>query len=202
LRKEAEYHLSLGSYQTALDVLGKALEVDDAAERQLDERRKARNLSRAATLSARAGVKRTLLAYLEAAADFAAAADLVEKWDKQLALDYALGQGDNLYDQGDEFGDNHALVDAIAAYQRSLALAPRETHSWARAKINLGNALRVLGERESGTKRLEEAVAAYREVLLEHARERVRVTLIAYQFYDAAINRDGQAGGRLNCESR
>jgi len=38
---------------------------------------------------------------------------------------------------------------------------------------NLGNALCILGERESGTKRLEEAVAAFREALKEYTRERV-----------------------------
>ena len=38
---------------------------------------------------------------------------------------------------------------------------------------NLGNALSTLGERESGTARLEEAVAAYRAALEERTRERV-----------------------------
>ena len=38
---------------------------------------------------------------------------------------------------------------------------------------NLGNALPRLGERESGTARLEEAVAAYRAALEEWTRERV-----------------------------
>ena len=38
---------------------------------------------------------------------------------------------------------------------------------------NLGNALKTLGERESGTARLEEAVAAYRAALEEWTRERV-----------------------------
>ena len=38
---------------------------------------------------------------------------------------------------------------------------------------NLGNALRALGERESGTAKLEEAVAAFREALKERTRERV-----------------------------
>ena len=32
---------------------------------------------------------------------------------------------------------------------------------WATTQMNLGNALRTLGERESGTARLEEAVAAW-----------------------------------------
>ncbi len=38
---------------------------------------------------------------------------------------------------------------------------------------NLGTALRSLGERESGTERLEEAVDAYRAALQEWTRERV-----------------------------
>jgi exonuclease VII small subunit len=43
-----------------------------------------------------------------------------------------------------------------------------------RSKPNLGNALSVLGERESGTARLEEAVAAYRDdALKERTHERV-----------------------------
>jgi hypothetical protein len=39
--------------------------------------------------------------------------------------------------------------------------------------MNLGNALETLGERESGTARLEEAVAAFRAALTENTRERV-----------------------------
>ena len=44
---------------------------------------------------------------------------------------------------------------------------------WATTQNNLGAALKSLGERESGTKHLEEAVAAYREALKEYTRERV-----------------------------
>ena len=40
-------------------------------------------------------------------------------------------------------------------------------------QTNLGSALLRLGERESGTARLDEAVAAYREALKEMTRERV-----------------------------
>src|SRR5215831_8707725 len=39
----------------------------------------------------------------------------------------------------------------------------RAPFDWARTQTNLGNALAMLGERESGTTKLEEAVAAYRE---------------------------------------
>ena len=44
---------------------------------------------------------------------------------------------------------------------------------WAMTQKNLGNALETLGERESGTARLEEAVAAYRAALEERTRDRV-----------------------------
>ena len=36
---------------------------------------------------------------------------------------------------------------------------------WATTQINLGSALLIIGERESGTTKLEEALAAYREAL-------------------------------------
>ena len=44
---------------------------------------------------------------------------------------------------------------------------------WAKTQNNLGTALWTLGARESGTARLEEAVAAYRAALEERTRERV-----------------------------
>ena len=46
---------------------------------------------------------------------------------------------------------------------------------------NLGNALITRGERESGTARLEEAVAAYREALKERTRERAPLGWAATQ---------------------
>jgi hypothetical protein len=44
---------------------------------------------------------------------------------------------------------------------------------WAMTQMNLGNALMSLGERESGTTQLEEAVAAYRAALEERTHDRV-----------------------------
>jgi tetratricopeptide (TPR) repeat protein len=46
---------------------------------------------------------------------------------------------------------------------------------------NLGTALQTLGERESGTARLEEAVAAYRAALEEYTRDRVPLHWAATQ---------------------
>jgi len=44
---------------------------------------------------------------------------------------------------------------------------------WAATQNNLGNALRTLGQRETGPDRLAGAVAAYRDALLEYTRDRV-----------------------------
>ncbi len=74
---------------------------------------------------------------------------------------------------------------------------------WAATQNNLGLALWTLGERESGTARLEEAVAAYRAALEERTRERVPLDWAATQnnlgtaLCDArrAGERHGAAGG-------
>jgi len=57
-----------------------------------------------------------------------------------------------------------------ALLERELGRAPRK---WATTQNNLGNALRTLGERETGTARLDEAISAYRNALREYTRELV-----------------------------
>ena len=51
----------------------------------------------------------------------------------------------------------------MAAYRAALEERTRDRVplDWAKTQMNLGNALETLGERESGTARLEEAVAAF-----------------------------------------
>ena len=58
---------------------------------------------------------------------------------------------------------------AIERCKRLVELTPRERVplDWAMTQNNLGIALLRLGERESGTAKLEEAVAAFREALKE-----------------------------------
>src|SRR5439155_14538102 len=77
--------------------------------------------------------------------------------------------------QGQEFADNNALRSAIEGGIRLIDLNPRERMplEWGKVQINLGSALWVLGEREAGTAKLEQAVATYREALKEFTRERV-----------------------------
>ena len=60
----------------------------------------------------------------------------------------------------------------MAAYRATLEVWSREDAPYgARTQNNLGNALLALGERESGTDRLEEAIATYRAALEVWSRE-------------------------------
>ena len=77
-----------------------------------------------------------------------------------------------LYEYGSDRGSNVHLI-ALIIVRRKLLDAASSDDERGIAHDNLGIALWTLGERESGTARLEEAVAAYREALKEWTRERV-----------------------------
>ena len=67
-----------------------------------------------------------------------------------------------------------ALVKSRTQDLDGLASAHKDTKlDRARMQTNLGNALAMLGERESGTTKLEDALAAFREALKVQTRERV-----------------------------
>ena len=79
---------------------------------------------------------------------------------------------DVFYVEGRDKGLNFSLQIAIDIARLTINCA-QDNHQRGAALNNLGNALATLGERESGTARLEEAVTAYRDALLEYTRERV-----------------------------
>src|SRR6516164_905832 len=83
-----------------------------------------------------------------------------------------IAEGNSLYEVGDQRGSNVHLIAAIAVRQASLRLATG-SDAVGYDQNNLGLALWRLGQRESGTAQLEEAVAAYRAALEERTRERV-----------------------------
>jgi tetratricopeptide (TPR) repeat protein len=78
------------------------------------------------------------------------------------------------HERGDRKGENPALLMAITTYRAVLKEHTRERVplDWAATQNDLGNALSMLGERESGTARLEEAATAYRAALQETTRDR------------------------------
>lgn len=120
-----------------------------------------------------ARVARLSLRYQDAATLYEEAAGLLA-FDAEAAWARTMDAADAFYDQGNEFGDDAALRDAIATYGKALVLTPRAARplQWAMAQNNLGNALQALEEREAGTARLEQAVDAYRAALQEQTRER------------------------------
>src|SRR5215469_4154443 len=134
-------------------------------------------LSAAETAAQRGEIALTRLRYREAAAHFANAAAVFPPRsayeDKRLS--YLRKEAAALFQQGDEFGDNGTLLSAIEQYTQLVDLMPREREprQWARTQYALGLALLRLGERESGTARLEKAVVAFREALKEQIHDLV-----------------------------
>jgi len=175
-------HLERGEFDAADGCL---VELEGLQDRQLQAAAallSVRAAAAAETLGQRAGLAELRLRYLEAAVLHKKAAalpglsDALRRDARQRALLV-------LIKQGEEFGDNQALGEAVALGQSLLAQSDRETVplDWAATQNNLGNALRSLGAREPGTARLEEAVAAYRAALQERTQARVPLDWAATQ---------------------
>ena len=81
-------------------------------------------------------------------------------------------EAEMLFEYGGDRGSNIHLI-ALIAVRRKLLDAASSNGERAVANRNLGLALQRLGERESGTARLEEAVKAYQAALEEWRRDRV-----------------------------
>ena len=148
------------------------------ADVEMEQRR---NLDRfavdeAETSSRRGDLALTRLRYGEAAQHFANAAALFppQSAHEDMRISYLQKEASALYQQGDELGDNRALLSAIERYNRLVHLMPRDRVPlrWASSQNDLGNVLLALGQRESGSARLQEATTAYLEALKEWTRER------------------------------
>ena len=81
-------------------------------------------------------------------------------------------EAEMLYEYGRDRGSNVHLI-ALIELRRKLLDAASSNNERGVANDDLGNALTSLGDRESGTARLEEAVAAFSAALEERSRDRV-----------------------------
>ena len=155
--------------------LGKADEILAAIEKAQTEAIDRLTLNAAQTAAQRGEVALGRLRYVDAAQHFAEAAAKVPPGNKNERVKYLNAEASALLKEGFEFGDDTAALSAIARYRALVELLPRNAYprDWARAQNNLGFALFRLGERESGTGRLEQAVVAYVDALQEFTRERV-----------------------------
>ncbi len=152
--------VSLEDAQAAARATAQA-NTDDLARRQ------------AATRAERARLSALRQDHRAAADHFLAAANLLPAQDTEDRGHYLTDSADALRRAGEERGDNDALRRAIARYREALPPQDRHPALWGRIQNNLGSALTSLGERESGTARLTQAVDAFRNALREHTQERV-----------------------------
>lgn len=173
-RVSAEAAIEAGDLDLAESILAT---LSDRMARWREEQRQAHQQSRreeAAIRARRAEIARTRMRYGEAAALFAEAAVLEPADDPELIWQLRMKQAAALYDQSYDLGDNAAGQEAISAYRLALDATSRDRAplQWANTQNNLGNALKILGEREIGPARLEQSVEAFKAALLEYSRER------------------------------
>lgn len=105
--------------------------------------------------------------FRHAAALYAEAAALVEA-NPQIYAEYLARQAGVLGDLGREFIDMDALQAAVGLYRDSIVALVSEQErpaEWARVQDQLGNLLGILGQRQRGTRTLEEAIEAFQNAL-------------------------------------
>ncbi len=175
LREQAAAALDEGAHDLARVHLEAARGLVRAKREALKEAPAAQSLEEAQLVAEQGDVERARLAHSEAAALYEEAAALTEAFDPAATRGYLGQAADILYYFGKYKGDNAALARSIALRGEILAGTERavEPLDWALAQMKLGIALKSLGEREPGTARLEEAVAAFRLALKERTRDRV-----------------------------
>ena len=127
-------------------------------------------------IEAEAAIALARFNFLEAAALFGEAANMLpqtatgERWHLKLKQASALQDGGDI---DPERTTLERLIQLLAQEVQPLASRADSPLNWAKTQNCLGYALQSLGEREAGTERLKEAVAAHREALQEYTRERV-----------------------------
>jgi tetratricopeptide (TPR) repeat protein len=168
LKTDAQKAIEIGELAKADALLA---DVETEQRRALD-----RLAVNAAETSAQRGeIALTRLRYAEAAKHFANAAAVFppNSAHEDKRISHLTNEANALYQQGEELGDNSALLLAIERRRRltELITSERAPLEWPRVQNALGIALFTLGEREGGTARLEEAITIHREVLTQPIRE-------------------------------
>ena len=177
LTAAADRAISQGAIVTARKFLDDAVKHIEATSSTVDaaeELVKQKRLADAAIYVRRADAASLAFDYKAAAADYAKAFDLVEKWDDKLKWNYKNYEAQALIALGTATGNRGVLKRAIAAYERILDFIPggEKNHDWASTSNNMAVALETLGEMESGTQSLTEALHIFRECLAIFEREK------------------------------
>jgi tetratricopeptide (TPR) repeat protein len=180
LVEQAKPEIEAGRFGRLRELLRQATQAQIAAaleaeksEQPVPASRDAQMLGAASSTAVDGDAAVTERRYLEAAGLFSQAASYVPNGHSSEQGGYLLREAEALYRQGGERGDNNALRGSIEVCERALAKYQRSEFplEWGMTQSNLGLVLERLGERESGTARLEEAVVAYRAALEELTRD-------------------------------
>jgi tetratricopeptide (TPR) repeat protein len=176
LRRRAAGLIREGEFAAADDALSEAKRRDLDAVEELEANASLRHISATASRAERAAAAELHLDYRAADEHYAEAIALRPAEESEARWRYSFDRARALYDHGAKIGDNQALRDAVSRYRSALSLADRERVPlhWAATRNALGIALETLGERESGTARLEAVVIfPYRHAMMEYVPHRV-----------------------------
>jgi hypothetical protein len=140
LVEQAQTEGNAGHFARAHELLGRAKQAQIAAAKQARElRQKAQEaedaelIQAAASTAAEGDLAMAELHYVQAADLFKDAASLVPAGHEAERWKYLNSEAGALYRQGDEFGDNEALLSAIERYRHLIELRPRNAfpRDWA-----------------------------------------------------------------------
>lgn len=184
LRDDASAALDRGDHDAARAALVQARDLVRAKREAVAKVLADQQREEATLVREQAKVEAARLRFADAARLHEEAAGLLPEADLDQRWQDLIDAGARWRDHGRDFGDNSALVRAIAAFDRAMALKPRTAFGddWAAGQVWRGNALMVLGQREGGTARLEEVVATYHAALKERTRARVPLDWAATQY--------------------
>jgi len=159
VRRDAFALLEKGELDSARSLISTARE-------RLKQARRTAAGEEATLLADEAQVDMLALRYRDAAAKYAEAGELVA-FDAGAVIKCKERRANALLMQGEEFGENAALLEALIPLRELAAAAdrPADPEHWARRMIDVGYGLSALGRRERGTARLEEAADVYRAAL-------------------------------------
>jgi uncharacterized caspase-like protein len=177
LATAAERAIAEGALVSARRFLDEAVarvEAGGAAVDSLEDQVKRRRLADAAIYARRAGASALAYDFRAAAADYAKAFGLVERWDDTLAWKYRNLEAEALRSHGAATGDRAALDGALAAYQTVLDMLPNGENGrdWAITRNNMAVVLNTIGEREQGGATLRRALETFREAMAIFGAER------------------------------
>ena len=203
---EAKREIDAGHLDRARDLLRQATQAQIAAVRELKAVEDAQMLGAASSTATEGDVALTERHFKEAADLFGQAAGYVPSGHEKERGAYLQSQADALSRQGDEFGDNSALVASIDLWRGLLVLRPRERVplDWATTQMkSLGIVLRRLASERAGrrgSKRRQRPFAQRwmqpRETWLRAFGQRFRIILAPRSRSWASVNPGQRSSSR------